>query len=78
VDGLDSLPSRMSAVAARVTGLEEQILQLRTEMRGEFSDARLEMRARQQQALSQSPLLYEDLRDRIILLSQSRGGRKKP
>ena len=72
---LTDVRSRVAAVEVRVIGVERQILQLRTEMKEEFSAARLEMHALHQEAMSQSRLLYEDLRDRIILLG---GARKRP
>ncbi len=44
VEGLQTLPADVAALGERVGSVETQILQLRTEMRSEFSDVRSEMR----------------------------------
>jgi hypothetical protein len=44
VEGLQTLPADVAALGERVGSVETQILQLRTEMRSEFSDVRTEMR----------------------------------
>jgi hypothetical protein len=42
---LQGLPERMSGIEARVGSLEEQFVQFRIEVRGEFSTTREELRA---------------------------------
>ena len=44
VDQLRELPARLEGIEHRVAGCEGQILQLRSEMRAEFSNVRGEMR----------------------------------
>jgi len=44
VEGLQTLPARVAALGERVGSVETQIVQLRAEMRVEFSDVRTEMR----------------------------------
>jgi hypothetical protein len=45
VNSLRTLPSQVGALAVRMAGVESQILQLRTEMRDEFSGVRTAMAA---------------------------------
>ena len=45
VEALESLPSRMDAFEERLDSVEGQIVQLRAEMRAEFSALRTEMKA---------------------------------
>lgn len=83
VDGLQALPERMTALETRVGSLGEQILQLRTEMKVEFSavraemrtgdeQLRLEMRALNQETLTQMRVLHEELIERIARLDEGR------
>ena len=71
VDKLEQLPKRMDA-------LEVQIVQLRTEMRDEFSAIRQEMRAGDQETRTLMRVLHEDVIGRIALLGEglSRSKRK--
>ena len=50
LDSLRSLPARVTGLEARVGGVESQILQLRTEMRDEFSAIHRDMATRQEMA----------------------------
>jgi phosphoglycerate-specific signal transduction histidine kinase len=59
VGALEELPARMSAV-------ESQIVQLRTEMRGEFSAVRGEMR-----------MLHEEVLDRISKIGEDAATKPK-
>jgi hypothetical protein len=77
VDALQELPGRMTALETRVGAVEEQILHLRGEMKGEFSEVRLEMRALHAESLAQSRLLYEDLKEQIKLLGNGRRKRTR-
>jgi vacuolar-type H+-ATPase subunit H len=69
---LEDLPARMSAV-------EAQILQLRTEMRGEFSAVRSEMRTLGEEIRAEMRMLHEEVLDRIATIGE-RGRRsvRKP
>lgn len=78
---LDTLPGRIDAV-------ELQILQLREEMRGEFSAVRaeirggdealrIEIRAGDEETRRYMRLLHEDVISRIEMLGSSRHPRKK-
>ena len=55
---LEELPARMSAV-------ESQLMQLRTEIHGEFSAVRTEMRALNEETKTQMLMLHEEVLDRI-------------
>jgi hypothetical protein len=80
VDSLEKLPARMDA-------LELQIVQLRQEMRDEFSAVRSEIRSggvetrREMRELikdthTQMRVLHEDVVSRIAVLNEGDGGRK--
>jgi len=81
--GLESLPERMTA-------LESQFLQLRTEMRAEFSATRTEMQAGDERATrtlreeiaalgTHMRVLHEDLVERISRTQEGRPpGRPRP
>ena len=80
VEALEQLPARMSAV-------ESQIVQLRTEMRGEFSAVRgemremegrlrQEMRALNEETKAEMRTLHEEVLDRIAKIGE--GGPAKP
>ena len=58
VEALETLPERITAV-------ELQLVQLRDEMRGEFSATRAEMRAGDEETRRYMRVLYEDLVKRI-------------
>jgi hypothetical protein len=81
VQGLESLP-------ARVTAVEMQILQLRQEMRGEFSAVRQELdevrrelrgeiRQGDEETRRYMRVLHEDVIARIATLSGRRAGKKR-
>jgi S-adenosylmethionine synthetase len=65
VDVLEQLP-------ARIDRLELQIVQLRQEMRDEFSAMRMEMRSGDEETRNYMRVLYEDLVTRISTLGESR------
>jgi hypothetical protein len=81
VTALEELPARMSA-------LETQIVQLRGEMKGEFSAVRQEMRSlgeslrgemrtMNDQTLAQMRMLHEEVIDRIGKLDEGRRSSRK-
>lgn len=71
VEALKELPARMSAV-------ESQIVELRTEMRAEFSAVRQEMRALNEETKAQLLTLHEEVLDRISRMGEGRpAGRKR-
>ena len=70
VQGLETLPARMAAV-------EAQILQLREEMRDEFSAVRAEIRAGDEETRVQMRVLHEEVIGRIAALSEGRPRRRK-
>jgi hypothetical protein len=81
VEVLEQLPARMSA-------LESQIVQLRTEMRGEFSavrdemrnlegTVRQEMRVLNQETRTEMRVLHEEVLDRIARIGEGRRPRKR-
>jgi FtsZ-binding cell division protein ZapB len=63
VGSLKELPARMSAV-------ESQIVQLRSEMRGEFSAVRQEMRALNDETRTEMRMLHEEVLDRIAKVGE--------
>ena len=65
VEALETLPERVTAV-------ELQLVQLRDEMRVEFSATRAEMRAGDEETRRYMRVLYEDLVARISLLQEGR------
>jgi len=68
VGALEQLPARVAAV-------ESQLVQLRTEMRDEFSALRGEIREGDEETRRFMRMLHEDLVGRIALLQEARGGR---
>ena len=70
VTALEELPARMSA-------LETQIVQLRGEMKGEFSAARKEMGELNDRTLVQMRVLHEEVIDRIGKLDEGRRASRK-
>jgi hypothetical protein len=63
VDGLQQLPARMS-------DLESQLVQLRAEMRGEFSAVRKEMRELIAETKAEMRTLHEEVLDRIAKIGE--------
>jgi vacuolar-type H+-ATPase subunit H len=62
---LEELPARVSAV-------ESQIVQLRSEMRGEFSAVRQEMRALNEETRAEMRMLHEEVLGRISKINEGR------
>ena len=84
VDRLEQRVTLLEQLPARVDALAGQILQLRDEMRGEFSALRSEIRAGDEETrlllleairggddriLNQSRMLYEDLVSKLALIA---------
>jgi hypothetical protein len=63
VGALEALPARMAAV-------ESQIVELRTEMRGEFSAVRKEMRELIAETKAEMRTLHEEVLDRIAKIGE--------
>jgi vacuolar-type H+-ATPase subunit H len=63
VGALEELPARMAAV-------ESQIVQLRSEMRGEFSAVRAEMRKLNEETRAEMRTLHEEVLDRIAKIGE--------
>ena len=70
VEVLERLPER-------VTGVELQLVQLRDEMRAEFSATRAEMRAGDEEMRRYMRILHEDVIARISMLDRPPRSRKK-
>ena len=70
VGALEELPARMAAV-------ESQIVQLRTEMRGEFSAVRQEMRELNSETRAEMRMLHEEVLDRIAKIGEGRPATRK-
>ena len=70
VEILERLPERVTAV-------ELQLVQLRDEMRAEFSATRAEMRAGDEETRRYMRILHEDVIARLSVLEPSRGSRRK-
>jgi hypothetical protein len=67
---LEELPARVAAV-------ESQIVQLRTEMRSEFSAVRQEMRTLTDETRAEMRVLHEEVLDRISRIREGAPARKK-
>jgi predicted nucleic acid-binding Zn-ribbon protein len=76
VEVLEKKMTALDELPARVSSLETQIVQLRTEMKGEFSAVRQEMRALNDHTLTQVRILHEEVIDRIARLDESGGARR--
>jgi hypothetical protein len=74
VDLLETLPERTSAVESRLTTVELQLVQLRDEMRGEFSALRMEIRTGDEETRRYMRVLHEEVIARIALMREDRDG----
>lgn len=61
-----------------MTALETQFLQLRNEMRAEFSATRKEMREGDEEAKRHARILHEDLVSRISTIQEGLNLRRRP
>jgi hypothetical protein len=89
VEVLEQKVTALEELPARLSSLETQIVQLRTEMKGEFSAVRHEMRSLEEnlrgemralndQTLTQMRVWHEDVVDRLTKLGEGgRGSRKR-
>ena len=88
VENLKQKVEELAALPARVGRLEEQIVQLRTEMRGEFSAVRQEMRTMRDALRSEMRdgdeetrrymrVLHEEVIDRIARIGEAPRRRPK-
>ena len=68
VDMLERRVEILEQLPDRVTAVEEQIVQLRDEMRAEFSTTRAEARAGDEETRRFMQVLHEDLVERIQIL----------
>lgn len=71
MEGLSGLPAAVARLDERVSSLAQQFLQHRTEVRGEFSAARNEMRTLIAETNAQMRVLHEEVLDRIKTLNES-------
>ena len=71
VEALEHLPARMS-------DLESQIVQHRTEMRSEFSSVRKEMRELNSETRAEMRTLHEEVLDRIAKISEGTPSPRQP
>jgi predicted phage gp36 major capsid-like protein len=67
----------LEALPERVTAVELQLVQLRDEMRAEFSATRAEMRASDEETRRYMRMLHEDVIARISMLDRPRRSRKE-
>ena len=67
----------LETLPARVTAVESQLVQLREEMRGEFSATREEMRAGDEETRRYMRVLHEDVIARIATIQETGRSRKK-
>ena len=77
VDRLERRVNRLEQLPDRMTALESQIVQLRTEMGGEFSAMRQEIHVGDEETRTLMRVLHEDVINRIALLQESRSPAKK-
>jgi hypothetical protein len=70
VEGLSDLPGRMAKVEGRLETVEVQIVQLRTEMRSEFSAIRAEIRQGDEQTRTFMRVLNEETRSDVRMLAE--------
>ena len=68
VEVLEKKMTALEELPARVSSLETRIVQLRTEMKGEFSAVRQEMRSLKEETRVEMRSLEEELRAEIALL----------
>ena len=80
VEPLELLPSRMTAIESRLGAVESQLLQLRAEMRAEFSAVRAELRGEikdgDEETRRYMRVLHEEVIDRIKTIGEPRRRRK--
>src|SRR5437867_5487471 len=92
VEALEVLPERVAAVEVRVGAVELQLVQLREEMRAEFSATRAEMRAGDEETRRAlrgeirdgdeetrrlMRMLHEDVISRLATIQEGRPARRK-
>jgi len=89
VDTLERKMGRLEDLPDRMTALESQIVQFRSEVSVDFSAVRSEMRAMRDElrgemvalnsdTLTQMRILHEDMVSRFALLDEHVTGRKRP
>jgi hypothetical protein len=66
----EDVPARLTALDARLTGVESQIVQLRGEMHSEFSAVRTEMRALNGETRTEMRALNEETRTEMRALNE--------
>ena len=71
VEDFKVLPARMQAVEGRLHAVEVQIVQLRQEMRAEFSTVRLEIQVGDGETRRYMRVLHEEVISRIARLGES-------
>lgn len=78
---LEELPSRMSAVEQQVAELRSEMRvgheELRAEMRVMEHELRLEMRALHHEAMAQTRMLHEEVLGRIATIGEGRRRKKR-
>ena len=71
---LEEKVEKLEDLPAHVAALELQVLQLRSEMRVEFSTVRSEMRSLNDRTLTQMRVLHEEVIDRIARIGEGPNG----
>ena len=79
---LERRMTKLEELPARVDGLTSQVLQLRQEMRAEFSAVRVDMQALNDRTMSQMRMLFEEMVGRMAVMKEGqseapKGKRKK-
>ena len=77
VERLERRVTTLEQLPERMTALESQIVQLRTEMRDEFSAMRHEINSGDEETRTLMRVLHEDVIQRIALLQEGKGRSKR-
>src|SRR5262245_1735850 len=78
VEILEEKMGELQDVPARLAAVESQIVQIRSEMRSEFSAVRAEMRTMIDETRLEMRVLHEEVISRIALLQEGRASTRPP
>jgi cell division protein FtsB len=78
VEKLEERVTALEELPARIDDLTSQVLQLRQEMRGEFSAVRTAMRELNDETKRHMLVLHEAIIARLTLIQESANGKKRP
>jgi len=71
VDNLETRVAMLEQLPERVSAVESQIVQLRTEMHDELSAVRIEMRAGDEETRRYMRVLHEEVINRLALIQEA-------